>query len=76
MPQDDVSKLMHENAVLPARGLCRVQDHEMSTFNPQSKPRPFLATRTEKVLNVSDRNSGDLVGMPNGHIVVPGNISG
>jgi hypothetical protein len=47
----------------------------MSTSDPQSKSRPLLATRAEKVLNVGDRSSGDLVGVPNGYVIVLGNIS-
>jgi hypothetical protein len=46
----------------------------MSPPNPQRKSGPLFATRTEKMLNVADRNSGDLVRTPNGDVVVIRNI--
>ena len=65
---------MHKHAVLPARRLCRVQHNEMPNSDPQSKSRPLVATRTKKMLHITDRNSDDLIRMPNGHVVVLGNI--
>jgi hypothetical protein len=53
--------------------LSRVQDDQVSSSNTQGESRPFLAPFTKKMLKVTNRDSADVVRMPDGHLVVLGN---
>jgi transposase len=53
-----------------------VYDDEVSAADSERKTRPFVGALTEKMLEIARRNFIDVVGMPNGDVMVYGNIHG
>ena len=61
---------MHQDAVPAPSGLRRIHYYEVPIPDPECESRPFFATFVEQMFKVFSCNFADLIGVPDGHVVV------